>query len=481
MAEENLKQKTKSGLIWTFLNQFANYGLQFVVGIIMARLLSPSDYGITALPAVFLAVATIFIDSGFASAMIRKPELNNKDISTTFYYALSVGIICYVTLFFAAPWIADFYSTPVLKPLIRVTALTFLWNPLTTPQNILLKRKLDFKTLARISVTTKIIGSIVGIALAYIGYGLWSLVAMNIVSSLLNLIQLWIKVRWIPKYGWSKESFNYLWGYGNKMMGSALLDCLYTNIVPIFVGKYYSPADLGVYNRAQSYASLPSSNITGVIQQVTFPVLSKMQDDKAALERNYRKMMRATAFIVFPLMMLLSALARPLIIILVTEKWSDAIILLQLMCFSMMWYPIHAMNLNLLMVQGRSDLFFKLEVIKKSYGLIALALTLPISLIAVVLSGWVTNVISLVVNTYYTGKIIGVTFIKQMRDLLPIMIIATIMWAIVFGITFIFSNYYIQVLAGGTIGLSFYLGVAISLKLPELQDVKYMLKRDKNK
>lgn len=479
MAEKNLKQKTKQGIMWTFLEMFAKYGLHFLVGIIMARLLSPSDYGITALPAVFLSVARVFMNSGFSSAMIRKPELTEKDLSTAFFYSLVIGILCYVLLYIGAPYIADFYETPVLVPLIRVTALTFLWSPLVTPQDIILSRKLDFKTKAQISVVTLIIGSIVGIILAYMGYGLWSLVAMNVVASFFHLLQLWIKVKWIPREGWSKESFRYLWDYGNKMLGSALLNKLYTNIVPIFVGKYYSPADLGIYNRAHGYAQLPSQNITGVIQKVTFPVLSKLQGDKEALGRNYRRMIRTTAFIVFPLMMMLSALARPLIIVMVTDKWEGSIILLQLMCFSMMWYPVHAMNLNLLQVSGRSDLFFRLEIIKKSYGLLMLFITLPIGLIAVVLGRWVTNVLTLFVNTYYTGKLIGVSFFKQMGDLLPIMGVSFAMWCLIHLSIYYISDYVVQILVGGVVGAVFYLGTSYLLKRPEIDDVIFMLKRRK--
>lgn len=477
MPQENLKQKTKQGILWTSLNFFVNHGLQFLVGIIMARLLSPSDYGITALPAVFLAVARTFIDSGFSGAMIRKPELTEKDLATTFYYAIGVGVLCYAILYFAAPFIAEFYETPVLTPLVRITALTFLWNPLVTPQNVILSRKLDFKTKTRISVSNLIIGSIAGIVAAYTGYGLWSLVIMNIVSSLLNLFQMWLAVRWVPRERWSKDSFRYLWDYGNKMLASSLLDTLYNNIVPVFVGKFYSPADLGVYNRAQGYAALPSKQIHGVIRQVTFPVLSKMQDDKVALERNYRRMIRTTAFIVFPLMMMMSALARPLILVMLTDKWEGSILLLQLICFSMMWYPIHAMNLNLLQVCGRTDLFFQLEVIKKTYGVVILAVTLPISLVAVILGRWLSSILSLIVNTYYTGKIIGVTFLKQMGDLLPILGISFAMWGVVHGVNHFFDNYYLQLVVGGGVGAVFYVGLAYLLKRPEIDDVIYMIRR----
>lgn len=320
MEQENLKHKTKVGLYWSFFNQFANNGLQFVVGIVMARLLSPEDYGITALPAVFMAVAGTLIDAGFSSALVRKPELTEKDLSTSFYYSILVGITCYLTIFIAAPWIAEFYNIPVLEPLIRVTALTFLWGPLSTPQSVILQRRLDFKTPARISVITKIVGSIVGITFAYLGYGLWALVVMGVVSSLLGLIQTWLAVRWLPKEGWSKDSFKYLWNFGNKIIGTYILDQVYENITPIVIGKYYSPAQLGQYNRAQGYADLPSKQVTGMIQGVTFPVLSKLQGDKEKLAEKYRTMIKTLSFVVMPIMLGLSALAYPVVVVLVGEN-----------------------------------------------------------------------------------------------------------------------------------------------------------------
>ena len=255
--------------------------------------------------------------------------------------------------------------------------------------------------------------------MAYMGYGLWALVISGVFSSFFGLIVIVWVVKWYPRTGWSRESFNYLWGYGNKMLASSLLDTAYNNITPVFVAKYYSPADLGVYNRSQNYAIMPSQNITGVIQNVTFPVLSKMQDNDEYLARNYRRMLKTTAFIVFPLMMLLAGLARPLILTMITAKWEACIILLQLMCFSMMWYPIHAINLNLLQVKGRTDLFFRLEVIKKIIGLSILIVTLPLGLVVFCIGGIISSLVCLVVNTYYTGKLINVGYLKQMRDLFP--------------------------------------------------------------
>lgn len=476
MAEQSLKQQTKKGLYWKFAEQFANYGMQFIIGIVMARLLSPSDYGITALPAVFLAVAGIFAGAGFGTAMVRKPELKEEDLSTAFFYSTGVGIIAYILLFFASPWIADFYNTPVLKPLIRVTALGFLYGPLGTPQQIILQRRLDFKTPAKISVICKIVSGIVGIVMAFYGFGVWSLTISSMLAGIVGLCINCYVVRWYPKTGWSKESFHYLWGYGNKLMASWLLGTLYENIVPVFVGKFYSTAQLGVYNRALSYANLPSKNATGVLQSVTFPVLSKIQNDIDELGQKYRKMIRVSAFVIFPIMLLLAALARPLIIVMITAKWESCIILLQIMCFSAMWYPVHALNLNLLQVTGRSDLFFRLEVIKKAFGLIILAITLPLGLVALCWGGIVSSMISLFINTYYTGKLIKVDYLKQMKDLLPIFCMSFIMFLFVSLFCHFINNMYIQIIGGGILGICVYLALTLILKRDEINDVKYLLK-----
>lgn len=475
--EDNLKGKTKKGLYWSFFNQFSNYGMNFIVGIVMARLLSPSDFGITALPAVFMAIASTIQDGGLANALIRKKEVTNKDLSTTFYYSICLGVVLYLTLFLSAPLIADFYHTPILVSLIRVTAIGFLYSPLITPQNILLRRRLDFKTLTKISLVTRVFGATVGIVMAYVGYGVWSLVISNLLAGMFTLLIAWLVVRWLPKYGWSKESFKYLWGYGNKIMFSAIIENLYSNIAPVFIGKYYSPAQLGIYNRAQGYASMPSQNITGAINNVSFPVLSKMQDDTEKLAYNYRRMLRLSAFVIFPIMLMLSALARPLVITMITEKWEHSIIFLQIMCFSMMWYPIHAINLNLLMVKGRSDLFFRLEIIKKITGISILLITLPMGLVPFCYGGIFSSMVALIINTYYTGKLIHIGYIKQMKDLLPIFSLSMFVWIVIHISNYFISNYIVQLIVGGSVGLIVYLGFAFLFKFDELNDVKYLLKR----
>lgn len=477
MTEQSLKDKTKKGLYWKFAEQFSNYGIQFLIGIVMARLLSPSDYGITALPTVFMAIAAVFIEAGFSNALIRKQDLKEEDLSTTFYYSMTVGVVCYFLLFIASPWIADFYNTPVLESLMKVTALSFIFYPIGTPQNVLLRRKLDFKTPAKIAVIVKILSGIVGIAMAYKGYGVWALVISSLFASVFGLLMTVYAVRWYPKTGWSRESFHYLWGYGNKMMASGLIDTLYRNITPIIVGKFFSTADLGVYNRARGYAALPSSNIHAVVREVSFPVLSQIQDDDERLISNYRRMIKLSAFVIFPLMMLLAALARPLIIVMITAKWEACIILLQLMCFSMMWYPIHALNLNILTVKGRTDLFLKLEIAKKVVGLVVICGALPFGLVAFCSAQIGSSLVMLIINTWYTGKFYKFGFIEQMKDLAPILLLSFVMFASVLMLTFFIPNYYLQILLGGIMGLCIYIGGGIFFKFSEMNDLKYMLKR----
>ena len=479
MSEENLKHKTKKGLLWKAFESFANYGMQFVVGIVMARLLTPSDYGITALPAVFMAVAAVFIDSGFAQALIRKAELTEKDLSTSFYYSLCVGIFLYAVLFFASPFIADFYNQPVLTPLMRVTALTFLWGPLNTPQTVLLQRNINFKTPARISIVNKIVGGVVGITAAYIGFGLWALVISTITSSLLGIIQTWWAVKWLPKERFSKESFRYLWNFGNKMIGVGLISTVYANIAPIFLGKLGTPTDLGNYNRAKGYAALPSLNVTTILTSVSFPVLSKLQDNDEVLARNYRRMIRVSSYVVFPVMLLLGALARPLVITMLTSKWEACIYLLQIMCFIFMWQPINILNLNLLQVKGRTDLTLRLEIIKKIVGFTVMIISVQYGVVFFCYADLVLNIFYLMVNTYYTGKLIGVGYFMQMRDILPTFLLSLTMFLCILLLNLLIHSMILQIILGAIIGLGIYLGGTYLFKFDEINDVKYMLNRKK--
>lgn len=477
MTEESLKHKTKIAAYWKALEQIGHYGIQFIVGIVMARLLTPEDYGITALPAVFISIASLFVDCGFTNALIRKPNVTEKDLSTSFYYSIIVGIICYFIIYFSSPWIAKFYNVPILETLMRITALTFFISPLNTPLIVILQRRMDFKTPARINILTKIFGGVLGIICAYMGLGLWSLVVLSLSSAFLNFLITWFVVKWIPHDKWSMHSFKYLFSYGNKILATFLIDRIYMNITPIIIGKFYSPTQLGVYNRALGYAQLPSQQLTGVVSSVTFPALCKVQDNDLLLATNYRKMLRFTAFIIFPIMTLLYVLAEPFIILLITDKWIECVPYLQLMCIWWIWSPIHSLNLNILLVKGRSDLFLKIEIIKKSIGLVIMCVTLPMGIIPFLYGSIINSIIALFINTYYTGKMIHVDFFRQMMDLIPLLFLSIVMGVCVMTINSFVENLLIQAIIGIVVGGAIYLALSILLKRQELEDLKYMLNR----
>lgn len=477
MVTDSLKQKTTKGLFWSSVERFSNQGVSFIFSIILARILAPSDFGIVAMIGIFFAVAQSFVDSGFSNALVRKTDRREEDLSTCFYFNIGVGIVAYIVLFLIAPFIADFYNQPILSPIIRITGLGVVLNSLCVVQQALFTIKIDFKSQAKVTLSATIISGIVGVVLAYQGYGVWALVWQGVVMSLVRMGLLWLMSKWRPKAGFSKDSFHYLFGYGSKLLASGLLDTIYNNIYPIVIGKFYSPAQLGNYSRALSFAQLPSSNITSILQRVTFPVLSTIQDDLPRLQTNYRRLLKLSAFIVFPLMMGLAAVAFPLIRVVLTPKWEGCSLYLQIICFALMWYPIHAINLNLLQVKGRSDLFLRLEIIKKIVGVCIMCITIPLGITAMCIGMVVSSLISLFINTHYTGKLIYVGYIKQMRDLLPIFINSLIMGGIVYLCIQISDNDIVQLSLGIVVGLISYIGGASMITRSELKEYRNLLKR----
>lgn len=441
---ESLKQKTVKGLAWNTINTLSNKTITFVIGIILARLLTPSDYGAVAMIGVFASVLGLFTDGGLTTALIRKNNRTEEDCATVFYYNFVACYVIYGILFCTSPYIADFYNMPILKNLTRVVTLGLLISPFGSIQTVRLTTAIDFKTPAVIGVCATIFSGIIAIIMAYKGYGVWSLAIQGLVGVAITVGARVCVVRWYPQTRFSMKSFKEMFGFSSKMLASSCLETIYNNITPLIVGKYYSSAQLGTYERARGWAALPSSTFTGVLQGVTFPVLSKLQDEDERLTINYRKLLRLSAFICFPLMVGLATVARPLTLFVLTDKWENSIILLQIICFSMMWYPIHAINMNLLMVKGRSDLFFRLEVIKKIYGLVMLCCTLPFGLVVFCYGGIVSSIFSLIVNTYYTGKLIKVGFVKQMKDLIPVFINSLIMGALCLLVQLPFESNFIK-------------------------------------
>lgn len=462
--------------MWSSIDRFTTQGISFVFGMLIARMLLPSDYGVVAMLGIFMAVSSCFIDSGFGTALIRKNNRTETDYCTVFYFNIVVAFLFYGLLWLASPYIAAFYELPLLESATKVVGLNLIIGALSGIQSAQLSIAIDFKSRAQISVITTIFTGVVGLWLAYKGYGVWALVFQGLSSNILRTILLWAIVRWVPKLRFSWHSFRELFSFGSKMLASGLLDTVYNNIYTIVIGKFFSANSLGVYSRADGLAQFPSSNITGVLQSVTFPVLSTIQDDEARLADAYKRFLRLSAFVVFPLMVGLAAVADPFIRIVLTDKWEGAIYFLQILCFSLMWYPIHAINLNLLMVRGRSDYFLKLEVIKKILGVATLCVTIPMGLVAMCYGRIFTSVICLGMNTYYTNKLIGYGFGPQMKELSHILVHSLVMCGIVFAIVHYFSNLWLQLLVGILAGAVYYLAGAYMMKFSELDELLSLLK-----
>lgn len=462
--------------MWSTVERFSVQGVGFIVMILMARILTPDDYGLVAMLTIFIAISQSLVDSGFSQALIRKQDRNETDNSTVFYFNIGVGVLLYLILFLCAPLIADFYNEPILKPITRVISLSVLINSFVVVQRALLTSRIDFKTQAKASMSAAIISGIVGISMAYTGYGVWSIVWYQLTNLTVNVGLLWVLSKWRPRLVYSWKSFRELFGFGSKLAASGILDTLYNNIYLIVIGKIFSAADLGYYTRASQFSQFPSSNLSGIIQRVTYPVLCTIQNDDDRLRNVYCRFLRLSAFIVFPLMIGLAAVAKPLILLLLKEQWSFSIILLQIICFSMMWYPIHAINLNLLQVKGRSDLFLKLEIIKKCIGVAILCATVPMGLIAMCIGSIFSSIICLVVNTHYTGKLIQVGFLTQMRDLLPTLAYSLTTGILVFVIVNILPGLWLQLTAGITVGILFFLAITRITHSRDLRDAIAFIK-----
>lgn len=475
---DSLKNKTVKGTVWSSLERLSVQGIQFVVMIIMARILTPTDYGLIGMLAIFIAVSQSLIDSGFSQALIRKQDRSEIDNSTVFYFNIGVGSVLYFLLFFSAPLIARFYKEPQLILITRVIGLSLVFNSLAVVQRALLTINLDFKTQAKASFVGAVISGALGITMASIGFGVWAIVWQQITNLAIVSLLLWILSKWKPIWVYSWKSFKELFGFGSKLLVSGLLDTIFRNIYLIVIGKFFKASDLGYYTRAQQFTDFASSNISGIFQRVTYPVLCTIQDDDIRLCDVYRRLLKTSAFIIFPLMMGLAAVAKPMVISFLTEKWIYSAVLIQTLCFSQMWYPVHSINLNLLQVKGRSDLFLKLEIIKKLITVIILFITLPLGLIPMCLGMIVTSIISLIINTHYTGKLINLGFFKQMIDLLPSLLLSIITGITVyFTVTYIPMESWVALCVGVVEGCLLYTGLAKIFKFSEFSELLSIIKR----
>ena len=459
----SLKEKTISGLTWSFIDNFSRQGITFVVGIILARLLSPREFGLIGMTAIFIAISQSFIDSGFTQALIRKKDCTQTDYSTVFYFNILVGIIFYLILFFSSGAISRFFNEPQLKTIIQVLGTGLIINAFTIIQRARLTKRIDFKLQTKVSVIAVICSGIIGIVMAYMGYGVWSLVTRTLLGFALTSLLLWIWNRWKPSLKFSMDSFREMFSFGSKLLASGLIDTAYRNIYLLVIGKYFSASDLGFYTRADHFKKLPSQNITGVIQRVSYPVLSTIQDDIPRLKRAYRKLIKSTMFITFIAMLGLAAVAEPLIVTLIGEQWMPSVVYLQLLCFAGMLHPLHAINLNMLNVQGRSDLFLKLEIIKKIMAVPVIIVGILYGIKIMILGMVLNSLIAYFLNSYYSGRHIGYSTINQIKDILPSFILAAVVGGLVFMIGKILQTPVYLILV-----IQLTIGALLAIGLPEM-------------
>lgn len=428
---ESLKDKTVSGLLWSFADNSVNLGISFIVGIILARLLDPRDFGLIGMLTIFIAVSQSFINSGFSQALIRKKDPSPEDYSTVFYFNMGIGLACFLILFFCSGLISQFFKEPQLKPLIQVLGLSLIINAFTLIQRTILTKNINFKLQTKISVIASVLSGVIGILMALTGYGVWSLVIKMIIMNVIASLLLWSWNKWRPVLIFSVKSFKELFSFGFNLLLSGLIDTIYNNIYYLIIGKFFSAKELGFYTRADSFNALPSSNLTSIIQRVSYPVLSSIHDDTPKLKETYKKLIRSTMLICFVLMLGMAAIAKPMILTLVGEKWLPSVIYLQLLCFVGMFYPLHALNLNMLQVQGRSDLFLRLEVIKKILAVPVILIGIILGIKIMIICMIVHALVSYYLDSYWSGRFIGYSTLEQIKDIFPSFILAAGMSVIV--------------------------------------------------
>lgn len=423
---DDLKQKTISGVSWSFVEQVLVRGFNFIIGIILARLLDPSDYGLIGMIGIFMAISQLFIDGGFANALIQCKEVTEKDLSTVYIINICVSLFFYAVLFFTAPYIAAFYHQPLLKSLTRWFALILIIGSLAAVHGTILTIRVDFKTKSYISTIGAVISGIVGVICAYKGMGVWALVVQSLTSSIAGTILTIAFVKWHPKLIFSTDSFHKLFSYGSKLLAASLISTIYSNIYPLVIGKRFTANDVGFYSRAKQFPSLCSTTVGGVLNRVAFPILSRIQDDDERLLRVYEKYIQFSSFIIFPMIMGLCGVARPLVSLLLTDKWIGCVPFMRILCFSVLFDGIILINLNLLYVKGRSDLVLKLEIIKKSIAFSILFITSFFSIKVMCYGTVAYSLIALYLNTIYTKKLLNYTLWSQLKTILPYLFAAII-------------------------------------------------------
>lgn len=470
---EDAKKKTVNGFIWRFFEKWGAQAIVFVVSIILARKLEPSAYGTVALANVFIAILGVFVDSGLGNALIQKKNADDLDFSSMFYFNVTMCLVLYAVMFFAAPAIARFYEDMKLVALIRVSSLTLIVSGVKNVQHAYVSRHMLFKRFFFASLGGTIIAAAVGITMAFMGYGAWAIIAQNLVDATLDTVILWFTVKWRPKKMFSFLRLKGLFSYGWKLLASGLIDMVYNKLRTLIIGKQYSSDDLAFYNKGENFPSLFVTNINTAIDSVLLPTMSKAQDDKAVVRQMTRRSIKTSTYILMPIMMGLAVCAEPVVRILFTAKWLPCVFFLRVFCFSYAFWPIHTANLNAIKAVGRSDIFLKLEIIKKSVNIAAILATMFISVKAMALSVIFTSISGQIINSWPNKKLLGYSYLNQLKDMMPSILLSCFMGAVVYCVTLLpITNDWLMLAIQVPLGIAIYV---VGSKLFKLEMFNYLL------
>lgn len=465
MDTNSLKKKTIGGFIWRLAERVGAEGVTFIVSIILARLLDPSDYGAISLITVFTSILSVFINSGMGTALIQKIDADDLDYSSLFYFNMVMCLLLYGVMFFSAPLIADFYNMPELTAYVRVISLTLVISGVKGIQQSYVSKNMLFKKFFFSTLGGTLVSAVVGVVMAYEGFGTWALIGQQLSNMVIDTAVLWITVKWRPKWMFSFKRLKKLFSYGWKMLASALLDTTYNQLRSLIIGKVYSSADLAFYNKAYTFPNVVISNINTSIDSVLLPSLASVQRDRETLKAITRRAITTSIYIIAPFLMGLAACGESIISILLTDKWLPSYPYMVVICITFMFRPINTANLNAIQAMGRSDIFLKLEIIKKIIGIIAVLITFKISVMAMVLSLLVTIVLSQITNSWPNKKLINYSYIQQIKDVLPSILLASFMGICVYCVKFLNLNSWLTLIIQVPLGVLIFVGLSIVFKI----------------
>ena len=465
-----------SNLVWRFAERCGAQLVSFIVSIVLARILAPEDYGTIALVTVFTAILQVFVDSGLGTALIQKKDADEIDFSSVFYFNFVVCLILYLGMFAAAPFIADFYGDVTLVPVIRILSLTIVISGVKGIQQAYVSRNMLFKRFFFSTIGGTIFSAVLGIAMAYAGFGIWALVAQQLSNTFIDTLILWITVRWRPTKSFSWTRLKYLLSFGWKLLVSSLLDTAYNNLRNLIIGKMYSSSDLAFYNQGDKFPKVIVTNINASIDSVLLPTMSSAQDDKERVKQMTRRAIKTSTSVMAPLMMGLAFCAEPIVSLVLTDKWLPCVPFLRIFCITYMFWPVHTANLNAINAMGRSDWFLRLEIIKKIMGMTILLSTMWFGVMAMAYSLLLSSVLSQIINSWPNRKLLGYGYLEQVRDFAPGILLAVLMGICVYFISFLHLPTIVTLLIQFVVGAAIYIGVSAILKLEEFEYLLGMVK-----